>query len=141
MLSLLWFFFLMMRRPPRSTRTDTLFPYTTLFRACRRGWRRRRRARARPTGTIARAAANQASSWHSPLWKSGRARREREGVPGRNLCRTVQGPAQIVRQGMGSVVEAGALGEGGRAEDDKRRAQVGPHGALTLFELVVDVAD
>src|SRR3546814_1170864 len=26
----------MIRRPPRSTRTDTLFPYTTLFRSCRR---------------------------------------------------------------------------------------------------------
>src|SRR3546814_7295952 len=50
------YFFVMMRRPPRSTRTDTLFPYTTLFRsraagrpgarrghggphAQRRGWR------------------------------------------------------------------------------------------------------
>src|SRR3546814_3081274 len=49
----------MIRRPPRSTRTDTLFPYTTLFRSdpadrrlqdlphdlrasvCRLGWRRR----------------------------------------------------------------------------------------------------
>src|SRR3546814_4024282 len=31
----MWFFFLMIRRPPRSTRTDTLFPYTTLFRSCR----------------------------------------------------------------------------------------------------------
>src|SRR3546814_13527490 len=29
----LYFFFLMIRRPPRSTRTDTLFPYTTLFRS------------------------------------------------------------------------------------------------------------
>src|SRR3546814_14679008 len=29
----LCFFFLMIRRPPRSTRTDTLFPYTTLFRS------------------------------------------------------------------------------------------------------------
>src|SRR3546814_3638403 len=29
------FFFLMIRRPPRSTRTYTLFPYTTLFRS---GW-------------------------------------------------------------------------------------------------------
>src|SRR3546814_5421866 len=28
------FFFLMIRRPPRSTRTDTLCPYTTLFRSC-----------------------------------------------------------------------------------------------------------
>src|SRR3546814_1694194 len=30
-------FFLMIRRPPRSTRTDTLFPYTTLFRSLGRG--------------------------------------------------------------------------------------------------------
>src|SRR3546814_2209851 len=29
----LCFFFLMIRRPPRSTRTDTLFPYTALFRS------------------------------------------------------------------------------------------------------------
>src|SRR3546814_12570539 len=35
----------MVRRPPRSTRTDTLFPYTTLFRSA---WRRTRR-----TGTSA----------------------------------------------------------------------------------------
>src|SRR3546814_5687178 len=43
-------FFLMIRRPPRATRTDTLFPYTTLFRSAvavpagpasvRAGWRR-----------------------------------------------------------------------------------------------------
>src|SRR3546814_6343451 len=43
----MWFFFLMIRRPPRSTRTDTLFPYTTLFRsaiprAARHAWRTRR---------------------------------------------------------------------------------------------------
>src|SRR3546814_19598676 len=30
-------FFLRIRRPPRSTRTDTLFPYTPLFRSAR--WR------------------------------------------------------------------------------------------------------
>src|SRR3546814_10612391 len=56
----------MIRRPPRSTRTDTLFPYTTLFRSsaaagCGATARRRRwpassapgasSARARPTGT------------------------------------------------------------------------------------------
>src|SRR3546814_19961416 len=29
----MFLFFLMIRRPPRSTRTDTLFPYTTLFRS------------------------------------------------------------------------------------------------------------
>src|SRR3546814_13014201 len=33
MFSELVFIFLMIRRPPRSTRTDTLFPYTTLFRS------------------------------------------------------------------------------------------------------------
>src|SRR3546814_10921090 len=37
----------MIRRPPRSTRTDTLFPYTTLFRSCfvtgaGTGWNRQR---------------------------------------------------------------------------------------------------
>src|SRR3546814_18628215 len=33
---LFFIFFLMIRRPPRSTRTDTLFPYTTLFRSAAR---------------------------------------------------------------------------------------------------------
>src|SRR3546814_20318124 len=60
------FFFLMIRRPPRSTRTDTLFPYTTLFRSgslrnrprrggCRpsRG-RRAGRGRSRPRRSRAR---------------------------------------------------------------------------------------
>src|SRR3546814_11836068 len=30
---MIFIFFLMIRRPPKSTRTDTLFPYTTLFRS------------------------------------------------------------------------------------------------------------
>src|SRR3546814_16309930 len=33
MLVVYYIFFVMIRRPPRSTRTDTLFPYTTLFRS------------------------------------------------------------------------------------------------------------
>src|SRR3546814_12359072 len=42
------FFFLMIRRPPRSTRTDTLFPYTTLFRSLRAvRWTRPLRPRTR----------------------------------------------------------------------------------------------
>src|SRR3546814_19536536 len=32
------FFFFKIRRPPRSTRTDTLFPYTTLFRSLKTGF-------------------------------------------------------------------------------------------------------
>src|SRR3546814_11911153 len=35
LLAVFFIFFLMIRRPPRSTRTDTLFPYTTLFRSYR----------------------------------------------------------------------------------------------------------
>src|SRR5213075_3524357 len=40
-----FFFFLMIRRPPRSTQQGTLFPYTTLFRS---GWA------SSPNGSIAR---------------------------------------------------------------------------------------
>src|SRR3546814_20178753 len=57
-------FFLMIRRPPRSTRTDTLFPYTTLFRSRHRralDGRRRGGGRGRGAGpggrTLSRAKA------------------------------------------------------------------------------------
>src|SRR3546814_19175643 len=51
----IFFFFLMIRRPPRSTRTDTLFPYTTLFRSVR----------------LARAQAQGSHSvWHSLFTRS-----------------------------------------------------------------------
>src|SRR3546814_16598119 len=66
-------FFLMIRRPPRSTRTDTLFPYTTLFRSrhdrpdrARRGRRRRSRAgRRREAAGRARGARRQRSEEHT----------------------------------------------------------------------------
>src|SRR3546814_2034362 len=48
----------MIRRPPRSTRTDTLFPYTTLFRSGRNAGRRRPRDAVRRAGQLpARASA------------------------------------------------------------------------------------
>src|SRR3546814_13189936 len=53
------FFFLRIRRPPRSTRTDTLFPYTTLFRSTMLA-ERVRRLGSRPT-------AAQCSSRMAPL--------------------------------------------------------------------------
>src|SRR3546814_1810535 len=65
------FFFLMSRRPPRSTRTDTLFPYTTLFRAIaeaiieRSVTRRRRdveRCKAQAGGVAFEMAAQQAGA-------------------------------------------------------------------------------
>src|SRR3546814_6539603 len=43
-------FFLIIRRPPRSTRTDTLFPYTTLFRSPMRATDRPRSAPYARTG-------------------------------------------------------------------------------------------
>src|SRR3546814_17573167 len=54
-------FFLMIRRPPRSTRTDTLFPYTTLFRSARRLNRARQAAHppARRQGVVARRPSRQ----------------------------------------------------------------------------------
>src|SRR3546814_12225682 len=62
------FFFLMIRLPPRSTRTDTLFPYTTLFRSRRGGGAGRddragaRRLRAAAAGGIRRAPSNRRRS-------------------------------------------------------------------------------
>src|SRR3989442_6193144 len=58
------FFFLMIRRPPRST----LFPYTTLFRsrAVRRGaWRRRCCRRSRAASAAGRASAARRSEEHT----------------------------------------------------------------------------
>src|SRR3546814_18305590 len=48
--------FLKRRRPPRSTRTDTLLPYTTLFRSCGggRGPHQEAGPRAGPGGTESR---------------------------------------------------------------------------------------
>src|SRR3546814_9446150 len=59
------FFFLMIRRPPRSTRIDTLFPYTTLFRSNRSSGRRgppTRDCRARSAGPSRRGATPSSSS-------------------------------------------------------------------------------
>src|SRR3546814_9320997 len=47
-------FFLIIRRPPRSTRTDTLLPYTTLFRSAGRAHALRRRGFARAGADRAR---------------------------------------------------------------------------------------
>src|SRR3546814_10851695 len=72
--SFLLFFFLMILRPPRSTRTDTLFPYTTLFRSdCE--YRRSgfpalstsRRAVA-PAQRQRRSARSRSSSTHGKSW-------------------------------------------------------------------------
>src|SRR3546814_14899074 len=58
----------MIRRPPRSTRTDTLFPYTTLFRSeCRSGGK----ARLRRDVGLSRAAVKFLDLQPLPLWRRG----------------------------------------------------------------------
>src|SRR3546814_7971998 len=60
------FFCLMLRRPPRSTRTDTLFPYTTLFRSgkpLRRAAPPVHRAGGRRRGRPARQRKNRRQPW------------------------------------------------------------------------------
>src|SRR3546814_14034060 len=69
----------MIRRPPRSTRTDTLFPYTTLFRSPPAGFRRHRPA-------------SWNKGWNSHARASGSARRSAPAYP---ACR--------VRRGTGPV--------------------------------------
>src|SRR3546814_19153954 len=68
------FFFLMIRRPPRSTRTDTLFPYTTLFRS--------REPLALPTGGELRL--EGAGAFDAPLRVHARHGGERIRLPGRD---------------------------------------------------------
>src|SRR3546814_8245267 len=60
------FFFLMIRRPPRSTRTDTLFPYTTLFRSCAFSTSR--------AGPLRLPGGSSSRSWQSG-WSPGRDKR------------------------------------------------------------------
>src|SRR3546814_18293190 len=74
-LLLLFFFFLMIPRPPRSTRTDTLFPYTTLFRSDRVRLRR-----------------------HRPVRRLRRRRPHRPRVAGRDLLRRTGGRRRRVRR-------------------------------------------
>src|SRR3546814_1424429 len=52
----------MIRRPPRSTRTDTLFPYTTLFRSWQAGLDLARQARTRPATPSPKAAKSPTGS-------------------------------------------------------------------------------
>src|SRR3546814_12682006 len=57
-------FFLMIRRPPRCTRTDTLFPYTTLFRSLRRDEAERDRG---TRGAQLREQVDAVHLWHVPV--------------------------------------------------------------------------
>src|SRR3546814_8009706 len=100
---LIVFFFLMIRRPPRSTRTYTLFPYTTLFRS-----ERPHRIRARAAG---RAGVPDPAR-----------HRDGGGVRGRSARRWRRAQA---RPGQG-----GGGGQG-CADTELRRGRTGGRGAAT----------
>src|SRR3546814_7506654 len=72
---LFYIFFLMIRRPPRSTRTDTLFPYTTLFRSGRGDGDRPRDDIVKPRGQIV-----AAGGWRTKLPETGAAERLRLAI-------------------------------------------------------------
>src|SRR6188768_1301051 len=61
------FFFLMIRRPPRSTRRLTLFPYTTLFRSCRTEASARRRGSRRRGAAGRHRSEKHTSELQSPI--------------------------------------------------------------------------
>src|SRR3546814_18837238 len=65
------FFLLMIRRPPRSTRTDTPFPYTTLFRSEDARLHRVLAARSQPDTTALAPPRPDAALIHSRATSSG----------------------------------------------------------------------
>src|SRR3546814_8865353 len=102
-------FFLMVRRPPRSTRTDALFPYTTLFRSHRRfALRHRGDGRGRHRGE-ARAPARCTVA-------NGRNRRRHAPMSGRNV---EVGGARPYRIDIG----ADLLRDGARSEEHTSELQ------------------
>src|SRR3546814_15929802 len=127
-----FFFFLMIRRPPRSTRTDTLFPYTTLFRSAfhrrkpqdlrqRRGGRPFRPARqAFLAGTGAEGAARLSAGrslarlcpCHAGGGRGERRRVEAGGAGLARLCAAGRGPLTCIR-GIGRATGGERVGEYG----------------------------
>src|SRR3546814_15329793 len=94
------FFFLMRRRPPRSTRTDTLFPYTTLFRSA----------------ILAQAGENPEAVFNHPAWWIDQLRRSypdqwqvllhSANVPGPMTLRVNQRRSSVPQM-LASLAEAG----------------------------------
>src|SRR3546814_19810250 len=126
--NVIWFFFLMIRRPPRSTRTDTLFPYTTLFRSHPAPGRRTppttARRRRRRHGRSGRRA-----GWRRPARRGPRSPRGRP-VPGGAARRAIALPAAVLDQRCGAgqpAAEAAAVYGGGVARRPRRLGPPSPH--------------
>src|SRR3546814_790564 len=102
------FFFLKIRRPPRSTRTDTLFPYTTLFRSP--GPRDEARALAVPPRHIRTAPCHRAAAR-----SAGRRadQRERDAIETRQDRFLSRGPERHFAEALLCCAEAALRGRRG----------------------------
>src|SRR3546814_12177178 len=106
----------MIRRPPRSTRTDTLFPYTTLFRS--HGGLRRRHGR--HVGADRRG--DQADAGGGKLSR----RRSQRRVGHHDVIAGLAAHEEGLRRGAGAIeqgiaVAAGGLRDGGAFRSEERR--------------------
>src|SRR3546814_10161693 len=122
----------MIRLPPRTTRTDTLFPYTTLFRSVQR--------RCRSPGTIGaeQSALDRRPEWiASDLWRRSEAW---SAIARRSWTTDPRKPAQDGsgnrnwQRSVGSAGGAGARAPACRAQGRSRvrRPSAGPHSRLDI---------
>src|SRR3546814_19801598 len=81
-------FFLMIRLPPRSTRTDTLLPHTTLIRSPRPRWSGSKRPRRAPPHSTKIAIAPRRPNDSKPRGSTGRRRSEEHTSALQSLMRT-----------------------------------------------------
>src|SRR3546814_5736900 len=107
---------LMIRRPPRSTRTDTLFPYTTLFRSLPAAG-----AAGGVRGRVAGAAGPFAVP-AGPIARYGDTRFERDARPG-GLGPAAQVPHRL-RPARSEPVRAAVAGRGESAATDRKSTRL-----------------
>src|SRR3546814_8363392 len=121
-----FFFFLMIRRPPRSTRTDTLFPYTTLFRSPVAAAGRTALRPGRPVRLRARAVADRAGERRGdrPAGAGVLPARRRRGAGNaagvRDVCRVRSTAAGTAGRSAAARWRRGLL------DRSRRRGGVGP---------------
>src|SRR3546814_117987 len=137
----------MIRRPPGSTRTDTLFPYTTLFRSprrqrraadsCRADLSRRRAPRHRDNREAG--GLRPRSSYRGPIWRPCRSSCECNPRP----CGKMAGAA--IKENCGCVIKRVCVGlkDGYRALDPARQedgVSGRKGGAMLIFVIMAAVA-
>src|SRR3546814_14333476 len=120
------FFFLMIRRPPRSTRTDTLLPYTTLFRSIRVSKVDDRLLRIRKVDAVDRAFASQMGQVNASVEDRDRhtARSPRRSIAGVGTEQTAPRNLRPAKTFKGRDIEAELLRHArGRSEEHTSELQ------------------